>query len=79
MVYHLQVVSSITGNNTKSRHINIELDNDYQNFQEIEMLISEKFHITLSELKSLNKNEYLFNLTDENRRVHDYLIRIEEH
>ena len=78
MTYHLRVVSSTIIKNAHSRHINIELDNDYQNFTEIEEQISEKFHTKLSDLQSVNKNEYIYNITDENQRVHDYLIRIEE-
>ena len=78
MVYHLQVISAMTTKNNKSRHINIEIDNDYQNFEDIENQIDQKFHKKIADFQSINKNEYFYNWRDENEKVCDYVIRIEE-
>lgn len=77
-MYHLQVISSITNiKNAHSKHINIELDDDYQSIQEIEEQITQKFNKKLSDLQTISKNEYIYT-TDTNERIYDYVIRIEE-
>ena len=78
MVYHLQVISATTNKHTKSRYINIEIDNDYQNFEDLESQIDQKFHKKLSDLQSINKNEYIYNTREEKEGISDYVIRIEE-
>ena len=78
MVYHLQVISAMTSKNNSSRQINIEIDNDYQSFEELESQIDQKFHKKISDLQSINKNEYFYNRKDENEKICDYVIRIEE-
>ena len=81
MVYHLQIISAMTSKNpknNKSRHINIVVDNDYQSIDDIEQQIDKKFHKHLNDLQSINKNEYIYNELDEDKRLCDYLIRIEE-
>ena len=81
MVYHLQIISAMVPKNprnTKSRHINIELDNDYQSIKDIEDQINQKFHKKITDLTSINKNEYVYNDINEEQRSCDYLIRIEE-
>ena len=78
MVYHLQVISATTNKNTKSRYINIEIDDDYQNLEDLESKIDQKFHKKLSDLQSITKNEYIYNKREENKEISDYVIRIEE-
>ncbi len=78
MVYHLQVISAKTTKNNHSRQINIEIDNDYQNFEEIENQIDQKFHKKISDLQSINKNEYYYNRAEGKEKIEDYVIRIDE-
>jgi hypothetical protein len=82
MTYHLQIISAITTKHSKSKHINIEIDSDYQSFDDIEIQINKKFNKKLTDFQNINENEYLFNMRhfDENEKeiVSDYVIRIEE-
>jgi len=78
MVYHLQVISAKMNKNNHSRQINIEIDNDYPNFEDIENQIDQKFHKKISDLSKINNNEYFYNHTEGKERIEDYVIRINE-